>query len=268
MNLDKRERDGKKAGSRVSSFIPGLFLLSMAVLSACAPVKPAPTPTRTLKPIIVSLTFDDGDADNFALLPLFQQYGLHGTFYIPSGLVGKKNYMTWDQLKALQAAGNEIGGHSLDHTRLGGLDTPSLKHEICDDRQNLVDHGFSPVAFAYPFGNYDDNVKAMVSQCGYAGARTINGGPQRFPLTDPFAVRAMPYVVSDTDLAKIQRYVNGSRSEGADWVVLIFHHVCDACDYYAVRPDIMNQLAHWLARQQSLGNVKVETFAEAMQYAR
>jgi peptidoglycan/xylan/chitin deacetylase (PgdA/CDA1 family) len=245
-----------------------LRALLLCVLAACTPGKPAATPMPVLKPVIVTLTFDDGDADNFAILPVLQQYGLHATFYIPSGLTGKPNYMTWDQLKALQAAGNEIGGHSLDHMKLGGLGTAQLQHEICDDRQNLVDHGLSPLSFAYPFGNYDGNTKAMIQQCGYAGARTIAGGPQRFPLPDPFAVRAMPYVVSDTDLAKIQRYVTGSRSEGAGWVVLIFHHVCDSCDYYAVRPDILNQLIHWLARQQTLGNVNVETFGEALRAAK
>ena len=243
-------------------------LAFLLILAACTPVQPAATPTRALKPVIVSLTFDDGDADNFALLPVLQQYGLHATFYIPSGLVGKPNYMTWEQLKALRAAGNEIGGHSFDHTRLGGLDAAQLQHEICDDRQNLVAHGFLPVSFAYPFGNYDASAHEMVKQCGYTGARTIAGGPQRFPLSDPYAVRAMPYVVSDTDLGKMQRYVTGSRSEGAGWVVLIFHHVCDSCDYYAVRADILNQLIHWLARQQTLGSVNVETFGEGLRAAK
>ncbi len=238
-------------------------LLLLAIAAACTS-KPAPTPAAVPRPIIVSLTFDDGDADNFALLPVLQQYGLHATFYIPSGLVGRPNYMTWDQLKALQAAGNEIGGHSYDHTMLGGLSTAKLQHEICDDRQNLMDHGFLPVSFAYPFGNYDAGVEAMAQECGYAGARTIRGGPQHFPLADRFAVRAMPYVVSDTDLPKVQRYVTGSRSEGADWVVLIFHHICDACDYYSIRPDMMNQLIHWLARQQTLGNLRVETFGQVL----
>lgn len=250
------------------------FLLA---LSACAPasrpVTPLPSPAAARStpvgtaspPILVSLTFDDGDADNFTLAPLLQQYGLRATFYIPSGLVGHPGFMTWDQLKALQAAGSEIGGHSLDHVKLQGLDTAALQHEICDDRQNLVEHGFTPVSFAYPFGNYDPNVQAMLKQCGYAGARTVHDGPQSFPLADPYAVRAMPYVVSDTDLGKLQRYVSGSRHEGADWVVLIFHHVCDSCDYFAVHPDVMQKLIAWLARQQSLGNVKVATFGSVLQ---
>lgn len=221
-----------------------LCVLCASILAACSPGS-VPAPTASPHPtqmVIVSLTFDDGDADNFTLAPALQHYGLHATFYIPSGLVGHPNYMTWDQLKSLQAAGNEIGGHSLDHMKLSGLDTPTLKHEICDDRQNLIDHGFTPVSFAYPFGNYDPNVQAMLKVCGYDGARTIRDGPQKFPMSNPYAVVALPYVVSDTDLSKLQRYVNGARNEGADWVVLIFHHVCDFLRLFCRSPGCDKQV--------------------------
>ena len=243
-----------------------LLLLAVTVLSACAPAARA-TPTAsavTPQDPVVSLTFDDGDADNFAMGALLQQYGLRATFYIPSGLVGQPGFMTWDQLKSLQAAGNEIGGHSLDHTKLQGLGTDALRHEICDDRQNLIEHGFTPVSLAYPFGNYDPNVKAMAKECGYAGARTVHDGPQPLPVSDPYAVRAFPYIVSDTDLGKMQRYISGTRKEGGGWVVLVFHHVCDSCDYFAIRPALMKEFIPWLADQQSMGHLRVATFGEVL----
>lgn len=240
------------------------FLL---LLSACSPSTPASTSTPTHRAVsvpFVSLTFDDGDADNFTLAPLLRQYNVPATFYIPSGLVGTAGYMTWDELKTLQDSGSEIGGHSLDHVKVSGLDPATLQHEICDDRQNLVAHGFTPVTFAYPFGNYDPAVLAMLKQCGYLGARTIRDGPQSFPLADPYLVKALPYIVSDTDLGKLERYVTGSAKEGAGWVVLIFHHVCDSCDYFAVHPDIMSKFIPWLARQQSMGNLKLATFGQVI----
>ncbi len=242
-----------------------LLVPVIAALAACAPaLHPAPTSTPRPGPVVVSLTFDDGDADNFAAASVLQQAGLHATFFIPSGLVGHTGYMTWDQLLALQAAGNEIGGHSLDHVKLQGLGTADLQHEICDDRTNLVSHGLTPVSFAYPFGNYDPSVKAMLKQCGYLGSRTVQHGPQQFPLSDPYAVAALPYVVSDTALAKLQRYIASTGEEGGGWAVLVFHHVCDSCDYFAVRPDVFNGLIPWLARQQSLGHLQVKTFGAVL----
>ena len=239
-----------------------LIVLCASILFSCAPA-PVSSPQPS-QPVIVTLTFDDGDADNFPAAARLQQYSLHATFYIPSGLVGRAGYMTWDQLQALQQAGNEIGGHSLDHMKLSGLDSPALRHEVCDDRTNLINHGFTPISFAYPFGNYDPNVKAMLKECGYAGARTIRGGPQVMPPSDPYGVLAFPYIVSDTDLGKLQRYINGTRSQGGGWVILTFHHVCDACDYFAVHPDVWNAFVPWLARQQSVHQLQVKTFGEVI----
>ena len=47
---------------------------------------------------------------------------MHGAFYINSGYVGTGNgYFTWNELRALQAAGNEIAGHTLTHRDLPTL---------------------------------------------------------------------------------------------------------------------------------------------------
>jgi peptidoglycan/xylan/chitin deacetylase (PgdA/CDA1 family) len=212
----------------------------------------------------VSLTFDDGKADNYTVAAVLKQYGLHATFYISSGLVGTQGYMTWEQLQVLQNNGNEIGGHTVDHTKLGGLDPDTLRHEICDDRKNLINHGFNPISFAYPFGNYDQQASQMVRDCGYSDARTIRGGPQMMPLSDPYALLSFPYIVNDTDLSKMEAYVGGTRREGGGWVILIFHHVCDSCDYFSVKPQIMNDYIPWLAEQQHAGHIKVLTVDEVV----
>ncbi len=243
------------------------LLLTVVVAASCSPRSPATSTPASVAPgnPVVTLTFDDGDADNYPVGALLQKNGLHATFYIPSGLVGQPGFMTWDQIKDLAAAGNEIGGHSLAHVKLQGLDTTNLKEEICDDRQDFVNRDFTPVSFAYPFGNYDPNVVAMVKQCGYDGARTVQGGPDTIPPADRYLVRAFPYVVSDTDMGKLQRYVSGTRKEGGGWVILIFHHVCDSCDYFAVHPDILNKFIPWLASQQAMGHLTVKTFAEVIE---
>jgi peptidoglycan/xylan/chitin deacetylase (PgdA/CDA1 family) len=231
-------------------------------LPASAP--PTGVPAREPRDTVVSLTFDDGNADNFNIGPLLRANGLHATFYIPSGLVGDAGYMTWDQLQVLQGDGNEIGGHTLDHRKIEGLAPDALRHQVCDDRATLTAHGFRAVSFAYPFGNYDQDARQMVADCGYADARTIHGGPEVIPPSDPYALLGFPYVVDDTDLAKLKRYVSGTTNEGGGWVILIFHHVCESCDYFSVKPEIMNDFVPWLARQQSKGHLRVMTVEEVI----
>ena len=181
-----------------------IFVLFSWVISACTPLMRAgatatPSPGKP-QDTLVSLTFDDGNADNYAVASVLKQYGFHATFYIPSGLVGSQGFMRWDQLLTLQNDGNEIGGHTLDHIKLAGLDAGTLRHEICDDRTNLMEHGFNPVSFAYPFGNYDGQVRQIVKDCGYSDARTIRGGPEKISPSDPYALLAFPYIVADTIL--------------------------------------------------------------------
>ncbi|MFH1183682.1 MAG: polysaccharide deacetylase family protein [Chloroflexota bacterium] len=237
--------------------------LPALLLAACAPAAPGtaagpPSPRDS----IISLTFDDGDADNFPSAAVLRQYGLRATWYIPSGLVGKPGYMTWDQLQALQADGHEIGGHSVDHINIDGLDAQALRHQVCDDRDALQGRGFEPVSFAYPFGGYDQAAVQMVRECGYASGRSIGAGREDIPPMDAFTLRAYPYIVSDTSFSKLQRYVSGMRKDGGGWMILIFHHVCDACDYFAVRPDVLHRFIPWLAEQQAQGRIKVRTVGE------
>lgn len=232
-------------------------------MAACAPRVIVPVPSAP-RDTIVSLTFDDGDADNFAPAALLKENGLRATWYIPSGLIGTTGYMTWEQLRALQEAGHEIGGHSLDHMHIDGLDAQALRHEVCDDRQALQAGGFEVVSFAYPFGGYDEAAREMVRDCGYTSARTIGAGPEDIPPLDAFLLRAYPYIVRDTSFSKLQRYVAGVRNEGGGWLILIFHHVCKGCDYFAVRPEVMERFIPWLAEEQAQGRVKVRTVGEIM----
>jgi peptidoglycan/xylan/chitin deacetylase (PgdA/CDA1 family) len=229
------------------------------LLAACAPAGPLEPGETT-----ISLTFDDGDADNYPMAEVLTQHGLRATWYIPSGLVGEPGYMSWEQLRALHADGHEIGGHSVSHINIDGLDELALRHEVCDSRQALIDAGFEAVSFAYPFGGYDEAAKQMVRECGYASARSIGAGPENIPPDDPFTLRAYPYIVSDTSFSKLQRYVSGMRKEGGGWMILIFHHVCDGCDYFAVSPDVLQRFIAWLAEEQAQGRVQVRTVGEIM----
>lgn len=246
-------------------------LSAILILNGCNSLASSPKPagTATVLPkaqedTVVSLTFDDGDADNFAVDPLLKENGLHATFYIISGRVGSEGFMTWEQLQTLQKDGNEIGGHTIDHIKVEGLDAKNLRHQICDCRTNLLDHGLNAVSFAYPFGNYDENAKRMVKNCGYTNARAVRGISPTIPPVDPYVLSGFPYIVDDTNLSKLERYVREVRYRGGGWVIFIFHHVCDSCDYFSVSPDIMNGFISWLAQQQSKGNVKVMTIGEVI----
>jgi len=121
------------------------------------------------KPIL--LTFDDGTETTYTTaLPLMQRYNFTGTTYIVYNYVGISNYMSADQIRALYAAGWEIGSHGLSHIDLTTR-TDRQEDEIVESRRKLEAMLDVPIlSFAYPFGAYDIDSLHYVHDAGYIAA--------------------------------------------------------------------------------------------------
>jgi peptidoglycan/xylan/chitin deacetylase (PgdA/CDA1 family) len=193
--------------------------------------------TVTPHATIVSLTLDDGGLSQYSLgyQHALQPRGAHATFFVNSGIVGaSNNFMTWSQLSELQAAGNDIGGKTINSGNLTSLDSATATQQVCGDRQALIDHGITPAAFAYPGGATNAITKQIVSSCGYGNARTGGGlGPAQggqnaepLPPADWLATRA--YAPSTITLANLQALVTNAASKGGGWAQIVLGKVCDA----------------------------------------
>jgi peptidoglycan/xylan/chitin deacetylase (PgdA/CDA1 family) len=232
----------------------------------------APSPTT-----VVSLTFDDGRQTQYAARAPLAAHAMHGTFYVNSGLVGSTTsdwHMTWSQLHDLAKDGNEISGHSLTHEHLTRLRGARLKRQICRDRSNLLEQGFTPVtSFAFPFTEHNRTVESMVRRCGYSSARWGGGVRASNCPTCPFAetippknrwvIRTPTDVATTTTLAMMKRAVTQAEEHGGGWVVLVFHSVCNACDSLSIRPDQLTAFLDWLQPRSSTGTV-VKTHGEVI----
>ncbi len=150
-------------------------LAALAVAALLGTIWFAAAPVHAATNTVVSLTFDDGSASQYSTLSMLPARGMNGTYYINSGLVGSSGYyMTWSQLHDLYNAGNEIGGHTVDHKNLTQLSTADATAEVCNDRTNLINNGFSPVtSFAYPYAASNTSVEQIVQGCGYSSGRTV-----------------------------------------------------------------------------------------------
>lgn len=270
------EAPSSSLGRRVVALplVGAIILALVAVLPALtAPAKAAVTPKT-----IVTLGFDDDRADQMAARDPLLNHGMRGVFYTNSGLTSDQpgTHMTWADLHALASDGNEIGGHTLTHADVATLTASQQQHEICDDRQNLLNQGFSPVtAFAYPFGSTSSStVNQVVSGCGYTTGRTVGGIRSSICPTCPTAetippanpmLTLTPPDIRDTDaLATIQSYVTQAENNGGGWVQLVFHSLCDpSCDTYSTTPTIFNSFLDWLQSRSGQGTV-VQTPSQVM----
>lgn len=77
--------------------------------------------------------------------------------------------MGWDEIRACQADGVEIGSHSLWHSHLPTIDDEALlRDEIAGSRRRIFEElGEYPSIFAFPSGFYDDRCLRMVRESGY-----------------------------------------------------------------------------------------------------
>jgi len=143
------------------------------------------------KPVVIS--FDDGYSDQWGAFQLLQQYQMKAIYYIiivransgcePDNPSCNPDYLSWDQVKALDASGLvTIGDHTVDHPDLTTLDSDQQQSEIVTARTTLqAELGHPVVDFAYPYGSYNTITLGLLRQDGFRTAVTTVAGQYQLP---------------------------------------------------------------------------------------
>lgn len=125
-------------------------------------------------------------------------------------------YMDWDDARALDAAGIELGGHTVHHHVLATLSPELQSSEVADGRAALQSAlGVAAVSFAYPFGrawDWDEHSVAAVRAAGFANAVTTHAGTNTSK-TDPFRLKRL-MIDEDADRALLVCEARG----GFEWL--------------------------------------------------
>ena len=127
-----------------------------------------------LPPNPIVLSFDDGWRNQFIYaFPILQKYHYTATFFVFTNAIDRHGFLTWDNLRVLRDAGMTIGSHTLSHPFLTKITNPdTLWSEINTSKRILEKNLGIPVSeFAYPFGQYNATITALVKQAGYTSAR-------------------------------------------------------------------------------------------------
>ena len=169
------------------------------------------------RPIV--LTFDDGFEDAYStVLPALRERGMRATFFVVTSLVGvdpahrlvrgeegsERRYLVWPEVRALAAAGMEIGSHGERHLRLADLDRAQVLGELTRSKQTLDQALGSPVeVFAYPYNSVRRWIVPLARESGYraAVAGRAHGNGDRFTLYRAGVYRGM---TADQVLAELR----------------------------------------------------------------
>ena len=208
---------------------------------------------------VVSLTFDDALSQQTTAAALLEKHGMRGTFFLNTWRLQEAlpQNMTAAQARDLQDRGHEIGGHTINHPHLTTLSADQQHVEICNDRANLLGLGLDVQNFAYPFGDWNSSARKIVIDCGYNSARDVGGvdgttTAESFAPKDRFVLRAPGSIQTTDTLQDIEGLVTRAESQGG-WLLLTFHHICDACASNAITASNLDALLDWLEQRVDRG---------------
>jgi len=126
----------------------------------------------------IAITFDDSYADVYtAAYPILKKHGWPFTFFVNTDAVGSgKLFVTWDQLREMSKHGVTIANHTTKHNHVVRLNKDEnlaqwrerITNEITQAQLNIEQEiGSAPKIFAYPFGEYNADIKGLLKNLGY-----------------------------------------------------------------------------------------------------
>jgi peptidoglycan/xylan/chitin deacetylase (PgdA/CDA1 family) len=127
----------------------------------------------------VMLSFDDASAGQYTnALPILQRLGMPATFFVMTVVLDRPNWLSRDEVRALDAAGMAIASHTWDHhpvTKYGDQDWATQLEKPRAQLEQIVGHDVD--LFAYPYGLWDTAALPHVQAAGYRAAFQLTGQP-------------------------------------------------------------------------------------------
>lgn len=133
----------------------------------------------------VVLTFDDGcERFQTIALPIIQKYSFPSTIYPVSGDLGRLaswpriinhdlRLLSKENLKSVAKSGVDVGGHTVNHVKLGEVPIQEAETEIecCkQDLESIINQEL--YSFSYPHGSFNEAIAQLVSSAGFDCAVT------------------------------------------------------------------------------------------------
>lgn len=166
----------------------------------------------------VAITFDDAYRSVYSeAFPRLRQRGWPFTVFVSSAAIdrGFSDYLSWDQLRQLSAAGVELANHSQNHAHLvrylAGESDEEWEHRVSADIDHALarlqsEAGVDSNLFAYPYGEYSEALKILVQSKGYRGIAQQSGAVGHG--SDFLAVPRFPMSSGYADLERLKISVN------------------------------------------------------------
>lgn len=190
---------------------------------------------------VVTIMFDDGELSTYEeALPAMEKQGWPASSVVITKMVGEEEFMSWEQIKELQAKGWEIVSHGLSHEDLTAMSTEQARQELNRSKRNLERRGLTINHFALPFGAYNAGIMALGAK-EYKSLRAYEQGSNPAG-TLPWEVKVHG-VTTDTTTSTIEEWINEAKNKG-QWIVIVYHKIAETGDdaYFTTPADFADML--------------------------
>lgn len=178
---------------------------------------------------LVTFSVDDGSTSDYTILkPLFTAKGINGIINIITDQIGGGGKMTWDQVRGMQAAGWEIGSHSITHADMTAISADSVRIEMRDSKATLEAESLTDINnWTFP-GNQSGTTSREICREYY---RSGSAGSISDTFNNPKVLRSYRLSrVSYNDasrLALLKRMVDNAITDKT-WTIVYIHTVVTA----------------------------------------
>jgi peptidoglycan/xylan/chitin deacetylase (PgdA/CDA1 family) len=133
----------------------------------------------------VLLTVDDGYRAGALSAKVFERHGFRAVYFVVPSVLGHGAFLSYKDLRALEARGHEVASHTLTHPDLAkipaGMDPAAyaawVDHELSEPKRLLEAALGHPVtALAWPYGAYNPAISAAALRAGYTQLWNVSGG--------------------------------------------------------------------------------------------
>jgi len=154
----------------------------------------------------VLITIDDGYRSAYEIAyPILRRHGFTAALFVYTDFIGSGvKSLTWEQLEEMQAAGFDVGSHTVTHCDLSekrageddGAYRERVRRELLESKRTLDARlNQDTIALAYPYGSADPEILPLCHSLGYRLGVTVRPGANPF-FADPLALHREQIVVN------------------------------------------------------------------------
>jgi peptidoglycan/xylan/chitin deacetylase (PgdA/CDA1 family) len=188
-----------------------------------------------------SFSFDDGILQDKRMVEILDKYGLKGTFFISSALIGTKSdkfdvfgkfCYHQDKLEASEIKelykNHEVASHTMMHQNLTNLEKSAIIYQVEMDRKILSDIcGYEVVGLGYPCGgvNADERVADIVKNfTGIKYARSNRCTRDfSFPPEQPYLLKTSVPVYDYNEITAMAKEFIALKTDTPKWFSVVGH---------------------------------------------